>query len=855
MKNERWEMISRLFETALALKEDERSAFLKKACAGDMVLLREVTSLLNSDSDIQEALQTSLLKNNAVSVDYIGKEIGAYRIERLLDAGGMGQVFLAARRDGVFNKQVAIKIIHAGLKSTQFIERFRQERQILAALNHPNIAALIDGGLTGDGTPYLIMEYVDGIPINRYLNTGQPDILERLDLFLQICDAVSYAHRHLVIHRDLKPGNIFVDTEGRVRLLDFGIAKVFDTNADSVQTLLPENAAPYTPQYASPEQIDGGAISTQSDIYALGVILYEMLSGCLPYSVENMALWKIREIIKQEIPRLPSVAVRIGSLPYPPKRLKGDLDKICLKLLKKEPGLRYESVTELQNDIKRHLSGLPVRAVNDNIRYRFIKFIGRHRFAVGLSFVFSITLLAVIALYTGQLREETAKARAEMRKSAQVADFLIDLFDAAGPQSARGKDATALDLLQSGAKKIEKSLLDQPGVQAEMFGVIGDVYRRIGSYKKAADLKNKALEKAITFYGAKSEAAARQYLELAVLFEELNDVEQATTYFQKAQDLSIYVTVYPETFVGDILLGKADLSYQQGRFKKSDSLYRAAYKRFMHENGPEAVSIASALNGMAANARRLGRYAQAEKLYLRTLNMRKKLLGPDHADVAHTLNHLARLLSAQHRNKEAEGFARQGLGIRLAIYGENHAESVASMANLAGILRANGALKESEKYYRRALPIIEGLFGKVHPYIAGISSSLGGTLYRQGKLNEAEKMFRRSIRISDRVYPSEHVSRAYPLLGLGELLLDRHKNKQALPMLKKAYELRKESFGTAHLQTADAANMLARCYIQQKNYQDAKKLLVQSIELYARQSNADGLAFAQRLYKQLPKNN
>lgn len=855
MQNERWEMISRLFETALTLNEDERPAFLKEACAGDAALLREVTSLLHSDSDIHDVLQTSILKKNTVDTDYSGRKIGAYRIERLLAAGGMGKVFLAARQDGTFNKQVAIKIIHAGLKSTQFIERFRQERQILAALNHPNIASLIDGGLTEDGTPYLIMEFVDGIPINHYLETEQPDILKRLDLFHQICDAVGYAHRHLVIHRDLKPGNIFVDSDGRVRLLDFGIAKVFDIDADTVQTLLPENAAPYTPQYASPEQIEGGPISTQSDVYALGVILYEMLSGQLPYSVENKAIWEIREVIKQEIPILPSIAAKKGTAPYPAKRLKGDLDNICLKMLKKEPELRYESVAELQNDIKRHLADLPVRAANDNLRYRFAKFIGRHRVAAGLSFTFSIVLMVVIIIYTGQLREETARARAEMQKSSQVADFLIDLFDAAGPQSAKGKDATALDLLQNGAEKIEKSLLDQPGIQAEMFGVIGDVYRRIGSYKKAVDLKNKALEKSITLYGPKSEATARQYFELAVLYEELNDVKQAGGYFEKAQNLAHYVKIKPETFIGDILLGKADLSYQLGQFKKSDSLYRASYKRFIREGGAESVAIASALNGMAAIARRLGRYAEAEKLYLRTLKMRKKLLGDDHADVAHTLNHLARLFSAQHRYKEAEGFARQGLAIRLAIYGENHAESAASMANLAGILRANGTLMESEKYYRKVLPILEGLFGMIHPYIAGITNSLGSTLYKQGKLSEAEKMFRQSIRIGDRVFPADHVSRAYPLLGLGRLLLDRHKNRQALPMLKKAYELRKKSFGTAHLQTADAANMLARCYLQRKNYPMAKKMLTQSLKLYEKQSNAEGLAFAQRLYSQLPKNN
>ncbi len=860
MENEHWEKVSRLFETAHNLKKSERRSFLEKACTGDNNLLKEILSLLDSDSQIHPLLQASVLSNADDETQYIGMQLGAYRIERLIASGGMGQVFLASRQDGMFQKQVAIKIIHMGLQSDNFLKRFQQERQILARLNHPNIANLLDGGFTADGLPYLVMEYVDGSPLHVFIDRYQPNLDRRLSLFLQICEAVNYAHRHLVVHRDLKPGNIFVDTDERIRLLDFGIAKVFDDElTDSSQTLIPEGMIPYTPQYASPEQIKNEHITTVSDVYSLGVILYEMISGQLPYMIRNSKIRNLQSVVLNEIPAKPSIRVpgndRRNKVPYSARQLKGDLDNICLKALKKEPSLRYESIEQLKNDIIRYRSGLPVSAINDSWRYRTSKFIKRHRLIVGISVLFIIILTSLTYVYTVQLKEKSLHAQKEKRKSDQVAGFLTKLFDAAGPQSVKGKEATIVDILKSGAEKIEKDLMEQPEIQAQMFGIIGDVYRRIGLYNKAIDFENKALEKTITLYGMQSEQAARRFYMLGVLFEELNDAKKASRFFNEAKNLAQFIKIKPKIFKADIITGEADLSYQLGQFTKSDSLYRTAYRLYVEGEDSESVNVANTLNGLASTARRLGRYEDSEKLYLKTLAMRKKILGEDHADVAHTLNHLARLLSTVHRFKEAEIYARQGLAIRLAIYGENHAEVVASMANLANILRSLGELKKSEKYYRKVLPVLKGLFGEKHPYIVGILGSLGGTLYKEGKTDEAEKAFRKSILIARDIFPEGHVSRTNALMGLGNLLLDKNKNKEALILLTRAYNLRLKTFGRNHLQTADAANLLARGLILIKDYKQAQILLEQNKELYKEKSNPEGMAFTMKLVNQIPTPN
>lgn len=853
MNSARWQKIGCLFDEALNIETGKRRQWLKKQCGGDMALFEEVSSLLEADeSGAAPILQEPLVDRPREMKSYIGRTFGVYRISRYIASGGMGQVFLAHRHDGQYEQQVVVKIIHSSLTSSSFVQRFRRERQILAGLNHPYIAHVLDGGVSDSGEPYLVMSYAEGLPLDVYLKKRRPDLEHRLQLFLQICEAVAYAHRHLVVHRDLKPDNIFVNEQGQIKLLDFGIAKVLEENDSGFQTVLSDSPAPFTPQYAAPEQIAGEPITTSADVYALGVILYQMLSGRLPYRVNTTNRPLALERVRDTIPERPSKCL-VPALPYNAGRLRGDLDTICLKALKKESLLRYESVEMLKNDIVRYRQGLPIVARDDSLTYRLQKFVGRHRIAVGLSTAFTLILLGVVVLYTLQLQKETGRAQQEALKSKQVAAFLTDLFDAAGPQSTHGRTITPRELVQRGTEKIEKSLSQQPAIQAGMFALIGDVYRRIGEYEQAIEMQNKALERNLTLYGGQSEQTARSYLLLADLHYETGDIPLAQSYYERALKLEGQVQLQRARFRADILTGLGNLRYEEGKYTVADSFYSQSLRLYRSEEQADSTSIANALNGLGDTARKLGRYEEAEAYYKRALALRKRLLGDDHADVAHTLNHLSRLYYTTGNYLQATSYARQALALRASIYGYKHLETTASLANLANILNKVGQAAEAESYYRLALNSLHILLGKEHPYIAAVTNSLGETLYKQGKIDSAAILFRQSIAMNEQILPPGHINHATPMVSLGRLLKEQGAMPEALSLLQKAYDILTTKLGQENRRTALAANALADCLLAQGKYERAGTLLKNSIAFFEKDKNPHDLKDTRELLARLPK--
>ena len=852
MNSARWQEAGRLFDAALKIDAAGRREWLREQCAGDEALFKEVCSLLEADENSATVLEHPLVNATGGGEKYIGRMFGVYRISSHIASGGMGQVFLARRHDGLYEQQVVVKIIHARLKSSSFMLRFRRERQILAGLNHPHIAHVIDGGLSEDGTPYLVMTHAEGLPLDKYLEQQRPTLNERLHLFMQICEAVIYAHRHLVVHRDLKPDNIFVDSRGQIKLLDFGIAKVLEEKEDTFQTVVDEAPAPFTPQYAAPEQIEGGLITTSADVYALGVILYQMLSGTLPYRVNTTNRPLALQLVRDALPERPSRQVS-PALPYGGGKLRGDLDTICLKTLKKEPARRYESVETLKNDIQRYHRGLPILARDDTLTYRIKKFTGRHAIAVGLSAAFTFILVLVVSLYTLRLTKESERARQEALKSRQVAAFLTDLFDAAGPQSTRGRALTPLELVQTGTEKIEKGLPDQPGVQAEMFTLIGDVYRRIGEYEQAARMHNKALERNLTLFGVKSEPTARGYLALAGLHYETGEMTRARSFYERALVLQEHVSYQQATFRADILMGLGNIRYEEGSYAGADSLYGKSLTLYRGEEGEASVSIATALNGLGDAARKLGRYGEAETYYKKALAMRQRLLGGDHADVAHTLNHLARLLYTTGDYSPAESYARQALALRASIYGYQHLETIASISNLANILQKTGQAAEAGRLYRRALKGLHARLGEAHPYIAAVTNNLGKTLLMRNKADSAAILFRQSMAMNDKVLPPEHINRATPMISLGRLLTAQGRTREALPLLRTAYDIRQNKLGPDNRQSALAANALAECLIAKGEFDHAGTLLNSSLAFFKKDKNPHDLKSTRALLARLPK--
>src|SRR5213080_1766213 len=516
--SERWKRVDAVFEQALELPQDQRAAFLQENCNSDAEVRREVESLLSSHERAGNFIdQPSLffgddtLRDNGSTLQ-AGELIGSYRIIREIGRGGMGAVYLAERADEQYKKQVAIKLIKRGMDTDSVLRHFRNERQILAGFDHPNIARLFDGGTTDNGLPYFVMEYVEGLPINEYCAAHKISLVERLKLFREVCAAVSYAHRHTVIHRDIKMSNILVTSDGTPKLLDFGIAKILQPGAGPEALMTMTGVRPMTPEYASPEQVRGEPVTTASDVYSLGIVLYELLVGRSPYRFTSRSPLDIaREITDTEPPR-PSTVVSNKNQQSEisnQKLLRGDLDNIALMALRKEPERRYQSVEQLSDDIHRHLGNRPILARKDTVRYRAAKFVQRNKVAVAAALLLLASMVAGLIATTWQAHRATVeKARAEKRFNDVrhlAHSVLFDYHDAVknlpGATAVRErlvKDALAyLDSLNSEAASdpaLQRELAaayERVGdVRGEVYGAsIGDMSGALDSYQKALRIR------------------------------------------------------------------------------------------------------------------------------------------------------------------------------------------------------------------------------------------------------------------------------------------------------------------------------------------------------------------------------
>ncbi|HEY9231040.1 MAG TPA: serine/threonine-protein kinase, partial [Blastocatellia bacterium] len=538
MTPERWRQAKALLEEALAHDPAARAAWLAEACKGDAPLRQEVESLIASyeeDRDFMEAPAVAAPSLAGAAPAPEGRMVGPYRLIREIGHGGMGTVFMAARADDQYRKRVAIKLVRRGMDSEQILARFRSERQILASLDHPNIARLLDGGTTDDGLPYFVMEYIEGQSIDRFCDEHKLTTVERLRLFRTACSAVHFAHQNLVVHRDLKPSNILVTPDGTPKLLDFGIAKLLKPELYA-QTLTPTATSlrPMTPDYASPEQVKGTPITTASDVYSLGVLLYELLSGHRPYQIKSYTPVEIEKVICEQEPERPSAAIgrtvttqsadgtltpetvsrpREGQPERLRRKLKGDLDNIILMALRKEAQRRYSSVEQFSEDLRRHLEGLPVIARKDTFAYRAGKFVSRNKVAASVALAFVLLLAVSLVIIVRQ----SVRAARERDKAQQVAQFLAEIFKVSDPGESRGASVTAREILDKGAERIDRELSGQPEVQATLMATIGQVYESLGLYDDAARMLETALNTRLALFGREHPDVAESMLSLAIL--------------------------------------------------------------------------------------------------------------------------------------------------------------------------------------------------------------------------------------------------------------------------------------------------------------------------------------------------
>jgi serine/threonine protein kinase/tetratricopeptide (TPR) repeat protein len=751
--------------------------------------------------------------------------IGHYRVLRTLGAGGMGEVFLAERADAEFEQQVAIKVVYGGSLARGVQSRLKIERQILAQLDHPNIAHLLDGGTLPDGTVYLVMEYIDGIPIDAFCDSNRLDIAARLKLFQIVCAAVHYAHKNLIVHRDLKPSNILVTAAGVPKLLDFGIAKLLDDRqaAHHMLTVTHADVRVMTPDHASPEQVRGEAITTSSDVYLLGVLLYKLLAGTGPFVISSMRLTDIERAICEKDPPLPSQTIKrdeSATLSIAETRnttvnrlrrtLDGDLDNIVLMAMRKEPERRYGSSQQMAGDIQRYLEGKPVIARRDTLAYRSAKFIRRHWLPVtaGAGVAFLVLAFATttyvqslrIAAERDRVAEQRAVAERERTRAEAVSSFLVNLFKLSDPQENRGNRVTARELLDSGAKRLQTGLQDQPATKAALLSTVGAVYDSLGQYKEALPILSESLA-----LQPRSHDKSRivTLLELGSARSHASDLNGAEAPLQEALHLSQTDFGPASQEAGRSLWGLGQLRFRQGRLADAKELYNRGLN-ILETAGAPATDVSALLDDLAQVYADEQQWALAKQTYERALQVDRRVLGDDHPRVAMRLNNLAVVAQNIGDLKLAESLYRDAIRRDEQVYGDQHPETGAALGNYGLLLQREGRLAEAEPPLRSALDVVLKLYGPDNYNVGYARVSLAMLLHDEGALPEAEAEFRQALAVYGGSLPANHQYRAAALMHFARLLVDRGKPDEALALSAQALDIWNATSSASGPRTAQA---------------------------------------------------
>ncbi len=889
---ERWKQIEDLLDEALDLPESDRMAHVARRAGEDHTLRGAVEGLLIACGqptrlpDPPAALAGSLLENLASGEREAERltRVGPYRIVRELGQGGMGAVFLAERDDDQFRKQVAVKVLRRGLASEPMIRRFRHERQILATLDHPGIARLLDGGIAPDGTPYIVMEFVDGKPLDRHCAESASSIPERLRLMRDVAAAVQYAHEQLVVHRDLKPSNILVTPTGQIKLLDFGIAKLLDE--DESRDLVPltrTGMRVMTPEYASPEQVKGGRVTPATDVYALGVILFELLAGQRPYQLAGRGLGDIERIICETEPPRPSTAVinTMGAGVSPDtarRRLRGDLDTIILKALRKDPARRYHSAAELLDDLRRYEEGRPVLARPDTVGYRARKFVGRHRYAVAGSVLLGALILG------SAVRERSLRARAESEASTAAAakEFLVGVFGASDPYDPspeRGREVTALELLDRGSRVVDSTLTDDPPLQAEMLTVLGRVYSNLGMYDRSAPLLERsvalwsgmpghhaavaesktALGEAYLGQGKYTEAepvlraAVESYRvvrrshpvheaalatsldRLATTLQEQGNYDGARSLFEEGLAVRRALTPSAPTAISESLNNLGVLSWLSGNYAAAESLYAQAIAIDREALGPTHPKLAETIHNLAQAKQLLGQLDSAEVLFRESLALKRSVFEEAHPSITVHLNNLGQLLRERQKFAEAESLFRQAMALDRKLFGEEHPYVAASMVNLANALLDRGRFAESRAAYQQTLVIYRKLMGPEHTRVAFTLNGLAGTYFREGNPAAAEPYYRDAVAMYGRTLGPDHPFTSAVTTGLAATLRERGTAEEAEALYRRVIGQFEAGLPQTEIRLGPALVGLGRTLLAMNRLEAADSALGRGLELNRKQ--------------------
>lgn len=772
-----WEKVETIIDGVLELPEEKRNTFISQQCDGNKRLKGEVTSLLesifNSEGWLEDPQTYKRDFYEEISTDeesftsgpsLIGRSIGSYTIKEQIGKGGMGSVYLAERGDGQFEHQVAIKIIQQGKATKENIQRFQRERNILAGLNHPGIAKLFDGGLTEDGFPYLVMEYVEGTPIDEYCQKDNSSTEKKVLLFRQVLEAVRHAHENLVIHRDLKPTNILVDAKGNVKILDFGISKLVEEK-ETTATLTQTGARLLTPKYAAPEQITQSNITTATDLYALGIVFYKLLTGNDPFNMDTLSRYEMEQVILEQQPLKPSA--KVSSSAYR-KQLKGDLDAITLKSIRKEADQRYRVANEFLEDLHNYQQGLPVSAHTDTLKYRSRKFFARHKLSIATLTGFLVLLISFTALHTSRITKERNSAQLEAERATEIKNLFNNILLQQDPFSQPDRNITLAEVLDRGTADIQQRLEEQPEIKAEILGLLGDNYVSLGNFTKGEELLNEALE---LYSSSLPESAQQTYV----------------------SNLSRIGRVYSRT----------------GRFEEAEAAYMEALQLVKYEYGEDTNHAAPFYSSLASVYREQGKLLKTEEYYKRAIDLAD---STEKKSLAVSLGNLAIAYRDQGKFEKAITLHKQSMELESDVHDTLHPNIASTHNNLAFTYQQMGNYPKADSLHQIALEMRRKLFPSDHHHIASSLIRLGLLKIKQLHVREAESLLEKGYDILNQKLPEDHWQVISAKGGLAVSRAMQGQFDENVPIVEQAYEDFCEKFGDEDWRSREAASALSNLY-------------------------------------------
>jgi eukaryotic-like serine/threonine-protein kinase len=859
MNSARWERLQSLFHAAADLPADEQRAFLDARCGDDPSLVAETLALLDEDARGESLLDRGVA---VAAEEVLGRtqftpsstRFGPYRITRILGEGGMGVVYLGTRDD--LGTLAAVKILRDAWLSPARRERFASEQRTLAQLNHPMIARLYDADTLADGTPWFVMEYVEGVPLTDYCNAHSRTIAGRLRLFRDVCEAVQHAHQHLVVHRDLKPSNILVTDDGTVKLLDFGIAKQLDSFDRPSDHRTRTGLRLMTPAYAAPEQIRGDRVGIHTDIYALGVILYELLAGHLPFDLADRAPSEVEAILLEHDPERPSVAVaRLGSHPAADLKARtlsksqwADIDVLCLTAMHKDPRRRYATVNALIRDVDHYLQGEPLEARPDSSSYRIGKFVRRNWEVVLAASAVFVLIVSMAVFYTVRLATARNEALAEGERTQRIQRFTLNLFEGGDKIAGPAESLRVVTLVDRGLQEA-RSLSADPAVEAELDVTLGSIYQKLGKLARADSLLTAALQTRKALYGPEHPDVAATLVALGSLRVDQARFDEAERLSREGLEMSkrTLPANHPSIVKATIAVGRA--LQERGAYDKAIPVLQEAV-RLNSLPGAATADLATSLSSLADVHFYAGHYEVSDSLNRRVLAMYQQLYGDRHPLVADILLNLGASKLARGANKEAEALGRQALEITQSFYGRDHYKTAGDLTMIGRALVGEERYDDATSILLQALAIKERIYGPTHPSVASTVNELGSIALATDHYDEAEADFRRMLSIYRAAYGDTHYLIGVATSNLASVFSARHDYAHAEPLYREAVRLFTETNGATHINTGIARIKLGRALLRQRQFAAAQTETLAGYEILRKQA-VPSIGFLQNARKDL----